>query len=548
MKTNGLFKKIFICIFTMLFISCSITKQDITKHNYFNKNIFCNDSINVEIDFWGGLEQINFLKSKKTYLNKGLSSIKHPDIDNLFISANSTINKYNISLFFEKTKDFEKNCFQKIIFEDTIKNYSVFIKKQGYKKITGIVNCTKSIKTLKNTPNITNKKYSSILANRLLKLITIDSINKNKFSSQNIFDNYTNIPGNFLEAREKLKNVPLIVKDANNSHIQYLNTVNSFMSNNIDYDINMIEYEKKRKNHYDKIIDTIIQKKEVFKNKELFNEIAKIADENRLIILNEDHYYPKHRVLAMKLLNVLKQKGYNYLSLEAFEKDSINSFIPNIKNGFYINEPYFAHFIRKAKDLGFKIIGHENTDNTIDREAGQAKNIYKILEKNSQAKILVYVGHSHLEKENSKKKWMAQYIKELYNINPITINQAAIFSNIKEELILIPREYLKDDSKTISSADYFLINNLKVSLNEIYPDKVFKDVEIVNKEFRKEELLVDVFDWEEHNKNKTAIPILSELQKPLKQKIKLNLPVGKYFIIVKSEDDERFVFNQVDVK
>lgn len=532
----------------MLFISCSITKQDITKHNYFNKNIFCNDSINVEIDFWGGLEQINFLKSKKTYLNKGLSSIKHPDIDNLFISANSTINKYNISLFFEKTKDFEKNCFQKIIFEDTIKNYSVFIKKQGYKKITGIVNCTKSIKTLKNTPNITNKKYSSILANRLLKLITIDSINKNKFSSQNIFDNYTNIPGNFLEAREKLKNVPLIVKDANNSHIQYLNTVNSFMSNNIDYDINMIEYEKKRKNHYDKIIDTIIQKKEVFKNKELFNEIAKIADENRLIILNEDHYYPKHRVLAMKLLNVLKQKGYNYLSLEAFEKDSINSFIPNIKNGFYINEPYFAHFIRKAKDLGFKIIGHENTDNTIDREAGQAKNIYKILEKNSQAKILVYVGHSHLEKENSKKKWMAQYIKELYNINPITINQAAIFSNIKEELILIPREYLKDDSKTISSADYFLINNLKVSLNEIYPDKVFKDVEIVNKEFRKEELLVDVFDWEEHNKNKTAIPILSELQKPLKQKIKLNLPVGKYFIIVKSEDDERFVFNQVDVK
>ncbi|MDI1303700.1 MAG: hypothetical protein PSX42_02405, partial [bacterium] len=194
---------------------------------------------------------------------------------------------------------------------------------------------------------------------------------------------------------------PLKSEVGNDDKFQLLSTVNSFMSNNKMYDSLIVGYEKLRKEEFNSLIVDLANKEDVYKDNAVFGKIAEIAKENQVIMLNEDHYYPKHRLFAMELLETLKAKGYNYLSLEGFnitskEKEST----PNYRNGLYTSEPYFAHFIRKAIALGFTVAGHENVDKGVDREMGQAKNIIKILEKDPKSKIFVYVGHDHIEKKN----------------------------------------------------------------------------------------------------------------------------------------------------
>jgi len=268
-----------------------------------------------------------------------------------------------------------------------------------------------------------------------------------------------------------------------------------------------------------------------------------LAKENQVIMLNEDHYYPKHRLFAMELLETLKANGYNYLSLEGFNsKSSEKESTPNYNNGIYTDEPYFAHFIRKAIALGFTVSGHENIDRGVDRELGQAKNVIKILEKDPKAKIFVYVGHGHLEKANTKDKRLGWYFKELSGINPITINQTVICAHTKQELTLIPRKYFTDTTKVKSSADYFLVNNLKTSLKAIYPNAKFQKASIKNEKFsnyKNKEVLVEIVDFKEFDLMKNlAIPIESFLMIPKKETIDFELPIGNYHIFVKTEDDE----------
>jgi hypothetical protein len=323
---------------------------------------------------------------------------------------------------------------------------------------------------------------------------------------------------------------------------QFLATINSFMSNNKSYDSLINRYEKSTKEEYNSILADLAKTGVVYKNESVFSKISQIAKDNSVIILNEDHYYPKHRFFTMELLETLKLNGYNDLSLEAFSPSEKSDFIPNNDNGTYTSEPYYAHFLRKAKAMGFKIHGHENFDKSIDRELGQAKNILKILEINPKAKIFVYVGHSHIEKEYLNKKWMAQYLKELSGINPITINQVAICADNKEELMLIPRGYLNDSTKVKSSADFFLVNNMKPSLRKIYPNAVFKETKIKHKNlsaYKNEEVLVEVIDFTEYDLIKNlAIPIEGFLAVSKGKEIKFELPVGKYHVFVKTADDK----------
>lgn len=266
-------------------------------------------------------------------------------------------------------------------------------------------------------------------------------------------------------------------------------------------------------------------------------------------MLNEDHYYPKHRIFALEILDVLKSNGFKYLSLEAFTNNEFET--PNSKNGFYTNEPYFGHFIRKAKKLGFTIIGHENNDNSIDREVGQAMNIMKIIENDSSAKIFVYVGHSHIEKNNGDKKWMAYYFKDKSKINPITINQVSICADFEKELVLIPRKYIENDSLTNSSADYFLINNIKPNLNSVYKNVAFKKISLQNKKLKNQSndnLLVEVFNFKEYEKLKElTVPILNQLCFIKSDKINLYLPIGTYYVKILNEDNDKLLEEKIEV-
>lgn len=532
-KTFGKMTKYFNLLLLFILISCSSNKSKIYERNYFNRNYFYNDSLKLGIDFDKNIEFREFSLANIKGYNEILKSNKLSSKD-LFLVAESKENGIEMYLFFQSIKASNDNLTRsKMIVNDTINNILFFEKQKGKRKVLGLVKS-----------NSGKNNNSSVLFNDLRKKIAIDSLNTNKMSFVSIFiNNFPSVHPNPLYASKKLETAPLKSEAKNDDKFQFLLTVNASISNNKLYDSLIIGYEKERKEKFNSLITNLSNKDDVYKDRIVFDKIAEIAKENQVIMLNEDHYYPKHRLFAMDLLETLKANGYNYLSLEGFnitsnEKEST----PNYRNGLYTDEPYFAHFIRKAIMLGFTVSGHENFDKGIDREMGQAKNIVKILERDSNAKIFVYVGHNHIEKKNEKKKWMAEYFKELSGINPITINQTVICADTKQDLTLVPRKYFTDTTKVKSSADYFLVNNLKPSLKIIYPDAKFKKAIIKSQKFsdyRNKEILVEIIDFNEFHLMKTlAIPIQSFLIVPKNETISYELPIGKYHIFVKTDDNK----------
>lgn len=537
-KTNGLTLKLISSFFFFsLIYSCTATKSDISKYNYFNKNYFYNDSLKIGIDFENDIQFIELANFKK-------SNIKHLNIsaENLFLITESKEKKYKTYYFFDNKSEPDKNISFSKSNNDSINKNVFFERQKGNIKAIGF------IKSLVDN----NKNISKNEADILSKKITIDSLNTKKLSYFSIYNNYfsDNHP-NDLFAHTKMQNAPKILanSDKNKTKFQLLATINSHMQNNKVYDSLINTYEKNRKEKYNSYINKIAFNSDIYRNNDVLEKIKQLSKENRLIILNEDHYYSKHRIFGMELLNILKENGYKYISLEAFFINPKNDYIPNKDNGPYISEPYFAHFIREAKKLNFTILGHENYDENVNRELGQAKNILKIFEQDPAAKVFIYVGHSHIEEENSKYKWMAQYLKEISKIDPVTINQVAVCSDNNLELMLIPRSYFKEDLDTKSSADFFLINNIKTNLTKIYPDVTFKNTTIKNnafKEYNNKDVLIEVIDYNEYNLlGELAVPIESSLVKPKNKTISIEFPLGKYHVLIKTADNKTIYNNNV---
>jgi hypothetical protein len=147
----------------------------------------------------------------------------------------------------------------------------------------------------------------------------------------------------------------------------------------------------------------------------------------RIIIINEAHHQPLHRVFTESLLEGLYENGFRYLGLEALAEDSLLNIRkwPKVGDAYYTNEPQFGNLIREALRLGFTVFGYESTEKGKARELGQAKNILKILEKDPDAKVLIHCGFGHVVEDNhpSWGKAMAGILGELGSIDPFTIDQ-----------------------------------------------------------------------------------------------------------------------------
>jgi hypothetical protein len=174
------------------------------------------------------------------------------------------------------------------------------------------------------------------------------------------------------------------------------------------------------------------------------------AKEERIIIINEAHSKPLHRVFVESLLDSLYARGFRYLGLEALtpnadhsEDDMLDARLPergyplnSRYTGHYTREPQFGNLIRKALESGFEVFGYEKkwtVQQDLERDLAQAHNVNKILDQDPEAKILLLCGHAHLveragePKENyGKARWMAGYLKELTGIDPLSVNQEAL--------------------------------------------------------------------------------------------------------------------------
>lgn len=162
--------------------------------------------------------------------------------------------------------------------------------------------------------------------------------------------------------------------------------------------------------------------------------ISEKAKTEQIIILNEAHQQPYHRVFTTSLLQDLYNQGFRYFGAEAiWSWDTLlnKRKHPILKTGFYSQEPCFGNLIREALQIGYTLFSYESTREITDsaginlREIDQARNIKKILDRDPKAKIIIHCGFDHLI-ETPYPGWgkcMAGRLTEYTGINPYTIDQ-----------------------------------------------------------------------------------------------------------------------------
>ncbi|GAA4778703.1 hypothetical protein GCM10023231_01560 [Olivibacter ginsenosidimutans] len=205
-------------------------------------------------------------------------------------------------------------------------------------------------------------------------------------------------------------------------------------------------------------------------------ELASVAKKHQVIMLNESHIDPRGRLFLMNLLPTLKAAGFTYLFMEGLREDGINERgFPLQTSGFYTSEPMYGNLIRKAIQLGFKLVPYDCYQDPCDgapsREQHQATVIYETLKKHPQAKAIVYAGHGHITKD-PERNWMAYRFKTLSGIDPFCINQAinsetpALFRQLRKT-ITKPVIYKNSSTNTYQK---FSQTKVKSDVTVVFPN------------------------------------------------------------------------------
>lgn len=169
---------------------------------------------------------------------------------------------------------------------------------------------------------------------------------------------------------------------------------------------------------------------EAYTAQDALSYLAACADTAQVVIINEAHHQPMHRVFTTSLLIQLYQQGYRYLGLETLDKrdTALNDRkYPIYRSGTYSREPQFGQLIRIALQLGYTLFPYEAAGNTngTEREIEQARNIQQHIQQDPQGKYLIHCGFAHAV-EGAYRSWgkaMAGRLYEFTGINPLTINQ-----------------------------------------------------------------------------------------------------------------------------
>lgn len=184
------------------------------------------------------------------------------------------------------------------------------------------------------------------------------------------------------------------------------------------------------------------------------------AENEKIVMINEAHHQPLHRVFTASLLKGLYERGYRFLGLEAMaHTDSLlnERGYPVISTGYYTQEPQFGNLIREAIQLGFTVFPYETQINANgkEREIQQARNIQQMIEKHPKGKFLIHCGFDHINESHVPgwEKAMAGRVKEFTGIDPFTINQEVLTEHYlkeKENPYFVLVDTLKDVSVFIN--------------------------------------------------------------------------------------------------
>ena len=171
---------------------------------------------------------------------------------------------------------------------------------------------------------------------------------------------------------------------------------------------------------------TIAVKNYTLINAEKF--IDSVAQNYRVVMLNEAHQRPESRVYSADLVKLLRKKGFNYLGIEGLQEtgDSIHHRgFPSVNSGYYLREPQYANLIRIALRSGYRLFAYDRSSGSgKQRELHQASEIYRVIQQDPQARILVHAGWGHIREDTAILGGLMAYeFKRLSAIDPLTISQ-----------------------------------------------------------------------------------------------------------------------------
>src|SRR5699024_361650 len=384
---------------------------------------------------------------------------------------------YQFMLFYEEfPKDNPKDKPQiKLLIEDSINQQVLYQSDIGNKSLYLLLKST-------------DPEYNSMVVEKndgrdILETASFDISVKEELGYWDIFNQYFH-EDNVLFLKEKIKKAPI---EANQqSEWDKLQILLTLLSRDPTYPEFKKDIKQPDKNAYLKpILEETIQKSEgvYTSKKEVLEKIKELGESEQVVMLNENHWMPNHRILAAQLLDPLKEAGFHYLAVEAVYEGKDHYLnerkVPTHPTGYYTREPYFGLFLRKAKELGFEIISYDRFD-TENRELEQAQNIYNTIKNDPEAKIFVYAGGAHVNEKKAKYdyKRMAAYFKEISNIDPITIDQTTLLGNTNDGVVLFDSQYFPDDEKIQKNTDYLLLNSITPGLTEFYPKNNLREIQL----------------------------------------------------------------------
>ena len=323
-----------------------------------------------------------------------------------------------------------------------------------------------------------------------------------------------------------------------NTYNQALATFCSFISNR---DVQLKELIKKwrNENYMSKRDDSDVRiaRSEMDAIQHLIN----VSRKEQVVMFNENHFSPNHRMLVHLLLKDLYDGGFRYLALEGlWEQDSLlsNRKFTISNSGFYTREPNMSNLIREALSLGYHVFGYD--DFSKDREINQAINIFdNSIKTDSSAKVLVLAGFGHIsERISERKNMMAREFYNLYGIDPLTIDQCEYLIDGDVELGIIDTLHVRSKKKL--QADIYISNQLNYKTFAKLMN--YKSVEFsmdgsdsIDTKKRISPFILSIYNRLEYEADEKATPIFNyQLEHMEIKKLQLLLPASEYTFVVRN--------------
>lgn len=171
------------------------------------------------------------------------------------------------------------------------------------------------------------------------------------------------------------------------------------------------------------------------------DQLVELARSHSLVIINEHHAMPGHRVFIRELALRLKAEGFTHYAAETLSPMVTPTGDAPVRTneGYYTADPVMARLISDVRAAGYTLVPYEQRgeqsapeDAPLEeqismREDAQTANLIEaVLGAAPETKLIVHVGHSHVaELPVHGTPWMAARLKERTGIDPLTISLTA---------------------------------------------------------------------------------------------------------------------------